>query len=74
MGNEVICENRGRIVGVPVVAEPVHIPVPLAVIPVEVQRVPLAVRTAKLCMERHPGHHPLKYLGVEPYSASHSVE
>jgi hypothetical protein len=35
------------VVGVPVIAEPVHIPVPLGTVPVEVQDVAVAVRVAE---------------------------
>ena len=47
--NEEICEEDGRVVGIPVVALPVVVPVPLATAPVpaEVQRIAAAERTAE---------------------------
>lgn len=54
--NEESCENGRRVVGVPIVVEPVHVPVPLAVIPVEVQRIAVAVRVPEDCVRRHLYH------------------
>ena len=64
------CENSRHVVGVELVVEPVHVPVPLAVVPVEVQDVAVAVRVPKKCIECRPCHHPLNNLRVESYSAS----
>jgi len=57
--NKETCEHRRRVVGVPVVVEPVVVPVPLAVVPVQVQDIAVATRTAKDCMECLLCHHPL---------------
>ena len=47
--NDEICERRGRVVGVPVVVEPVVVPVPPAAVPVQVLDVQVAVRVAESC-------------------------
>ncbi len=70
--NEEISEASGGIVDIPVVVEPVVVPVPLAIVgvPIEVQRVPVAVRAAQNCAKYLLYHHPLNTLGVESHSAS----
>ena len=55
------CENSRDVVGVEVVVELVHVPVPCTVVPVEVQDVAVAVRVPKKCIECHPDHHSLKF-------------
>ena|GEM_PF-1549015 len=68
--NEESCENRGRVIGIPVVVEPVVVPVPPAAVPVEVKDVAVAVWVAKNYIGRLPHHHSLNALGVESYLAS----
>ena len=53
------CENSRDVVLIEVVVEPVHVPVPLTVVPVEVQDVAVAVRVPKKCIGCRPCHHPL---------------
>ena len=72
MRSEENCERRD-VVRVPVVVEPVAVPVPLAAIPVEVQRIPVTVRVPQLCARQLPHHHPSKActdLQAESYLAS----
>lgn len=66
--NEESCENSRGVVDVPIVVEPVVVPVPLAVIEVEVQNVAVAVRTAKDCMRRRLCHHLSSALKAVSYS------
>ena len=51
-------------VRIPVIVEPVDVPVPLAIVPVEVQHVTVAVRVAQKCIACHPFHCPLIILGA----------
>ncbi|MBU1890365.1 hypothetical protein KJ782_02640 [Patescibacteria group bacterium] len=46
--NEVICEDTRRVVVVPVIVEPVVVPVPPVIIPVEVTDVDIAISVAVL--------------------------
>jgi len=50
--NEESCEGNGRVVGIPVIVEPVVVPVPLAVVEVQVQHVPIAIRVPQKYTER----------------------
>lgn len=67
--NEAICEHGRRVVDVPVVVEPVHVPVPRTVVPVQIQDVAVAVRVPQDCIEHLPCHHPSNTLRVVSYSA-----
>ena len=51
------CESR-RAVGIPVVVEPVVVPVPRRTVPVEVPDVQVAVGIAVVYLLRHPEHCP----------------
>ena len=62
--NEVSYENGRRVVVVPVVAQPIRVPVPTTVVPVQVQNVTVTVRVPKDYIAYHPYHHPLNTLGV----------
>ena len=65
------CTNGGRIVGVPIIVEPVVVPVPLAIVmPLEVENVTVAIRIAKDCIKCLPYHHPSNALRVVSYPAS----
>lgn len=67
--NKESCATRRRIVGIPLIVEPIVVPVPLAIIvPVEIENVTVAIRVAKNCIKYLPYHHPLNTLGVESYS------
>ena len=58
------CENGRRVVVVPVVVQPIHVPVPRTVVPVQVPDVTVTVRVPKDCITYHPYHHSLNALGV----------
>ena len=62
--NEESCEQRGRVVVIPVVVEVVVVPVPPVAVPVEVAHDEVVVRVAEY-IERRPCHRPLNTLGVE---------
>ena len=62
--NEEICENGRRVVDIPVVVEPIHVPVPRTVVPVQVQNVTVTVRVPKDYIACRPYHYPLKNLKV----------
>lgn len=68
--NKGSCENRRHVVLIEVVVQPVHVPVPLAVVPVQVQDVAVAVRVPEKCIENLPNHHPLNILRIESYLIS----
>jgi hypothetical protein len=60
------------IVDVPVVIEPVVVPVPLTIVPAQIQDVTVTIRVPKKHIEYRLYHHPLKPKGnlwVESYSA-----
>ncbi|MBU3925725.1 hypothetical protein KJ763_00960, partial [Patescibacteria group bacterium] len=44
-GNKEICENRRRIIDVPIVLKPIVVPVPSAIVPIEEEHVAIAIRT-----------------------------
>lgn len=58
------CENGRRVVVIPVVVQPIHVPVPLTVIPVQVQNVTVTVRVPKDYIAYHPYHYLLNTLKV----------
>ncbi len=64
------CENRRRVVSVPVIVQPVDVPVPLAIVPVQVQDVTVTVGVPKKYIKCLPCHHPLNTLGVVSYLVS----
>jgi len=64
------CEHNRRVVDVPIVVEPVGVPVPPVVVPVEIQRVAVTVRVAQKCIECLPCHHPSNTLRIESYLVS----
>ena len=68
--NEVSCETEGRIVGVPVVVNPVPVQDDLAFVLDQVRHVQVAIRVPYDRIVRHPYHRPLKNLGVEFYLTS----
>ena len=51
------CESR-RVVGIPIVVDPVVVPVPRRTVPVEVPDVQVAVSVAVVYLSRHPEHCP----------------
>ena len=67
--NKESCENGRQVVGITVIVEPIDVPVPLAIVSVQIQDVAVAVRVPKKYTEYHPCHHPLNTLGVEYYFA-----
>ncbi len=66
--NEESCENRGGVVGVEVVVEPVDVPIPRLAAPVEAENVPIAVRVPKDCIRCHQDHRPLNTLWAVYFS------
>ena len=65
--NEKICENSRRIAGIKVIVQPVVVPVPLTIVPVEVQDITVAVRVPQKCIEYRQFHHLLNALKVVSY-------
>ena len=53
-------EGSRRVVGVPVVVEPVVVPIPLGAIDIQIQHVPIAVRVPQKIYKRLPFHYPSK--------------
>ena len=53
-------EGSRRIVSVPVVVEPVVVPVPLGAVDIQIQHVPIAVRVPQKIYKRLPFHYPSK--------------
>jgi hypothetical protein len=47
--NKESCERSGRIVRIPVIVEPVVVPVPLPAIKVQIEDVAVAIRIAQIC-------------------------
>ena len=63
-------EHRRRVIGIPVIVEPVVVPVPLAVIPVQVENVPVTVRVEQDCIGCHLCHCSLNTLRAVFYATS----
>ena len=59
--NEESCTQESRIVLIPVVVEPIVVPVPCVAIPVEITNVQVAIGVA-VCMKCRLYHHPLNIL------------
>ena len=55
------CENHRRIVSIPVIVEPVVVPVPLAIVPVQIEDIAVAVRAAENLYRMPPIPPPLEY-------------
>lgn len=68
--NEVSCETSRGVLGIPIVVEPIVVPVPLTIVPIQVQDIAVAVRVLQDCIRHHLNHHWLNTLLVEFYSAS----
>ena len=69
-----VASTGRQVLGIPIVLEPIVVPVPLVAIEVQIQDIAVAVRVAQKCMKCHPCHHPSNTLRVVSYSASHSAE
>lgn len=63
-------QHHGNMLAVPIVVEPIVVPVPLVAVPVEVKHIAVAIRVAKYCIKRRPCHYPLNSLGAVSYSTS----
>ena len=68
--NEKICENSRRIAGIKVIVQPVVVPVPLTIVPVEVQDITVAVRVPQKSTEYRQFHRLLNALQAVSYSRS----
>jgi hypothetical protein len=67
--NKKSCAADGRITGIPLVVEPVAVPVPLTVrVPVEIKDVAVTVRIVKNRIKYLPHHRLLNTLKAESYS------
>ena len=67
--NKEICADCRQVASIPVIVEPVVVPVPLAIIvPIQIENVAIAIRIAKNCIKCLPNHHSLNTLGVESNS------
>jgi hypothetical protein len=62
-------QSRG-IVLVPLIVEPVVVPVPLAIVPVQVQHIAVTVRVLQKCIKCRLFHHPSNTQKVVYYPAS----
>lgn len=65
--NEESCEEKRGITGVPVVVEPIDVPVPLTIVPIQIEDVAVAVRVPKNCTRSRLVH-------ISPQSASEAVK
>jgi hypothetical protein len=65
--NEKICENSRRVISVPIILKPIVVPVPLTIVPVQVQDITVTVRVPKKHIEYHLFHHLLNTLKVVYY-------
>ncbi|MBP6855877.1 MAG: hypothetical protein KBC26_02845 [Candidatus Pacebacteria bacterium] len=60
-----LSESNDAAVGVEVVTEPIVVPIPLAIVEVQVLNVAIAVLVEQKCMRHHLCHHPLNTFGIE---------
>ena len=63
-------ERSRWVVGIPVVVEPIVVPVPLGAVEIQIQHVPIAVRIPQKMYKRRLSHCPLNTLGAVSYSVS----
>ena len=65
-----IGEGGRRIVSIPVVIEPVIVPVPLRAVDIQIEHIPIAVRVPQKMYKRRLFHCPLNTLGAVSYLVS----